>query len=119
MILRIFLAALFVGSAASAAVIYEPVQYQYNDGHRVFYYGGTNPRIIEHGFVNAWLARGTPLPPAVYIDALPLRNAANFGYTPDNAHNAARFFIPRYFEKKNLIPTNLPPSLDGQCGCRQ
>jgi hypothetical protein len=40
-----------VGSVASAAIVYEPVQYQYRDpvyGNPVFYYGGTNPAVFDY-----------------------------------------------------------------------
>src|SRR5579859_8129455 len=44
--------AVLVGSVASAAIVYEPVQYQYADpvyGRPVFYYGGSNPRVLWAG----------------------------------------------------------------------
>jgi hypothetical protein len=115
MLWRILLVFMLMGSAASAQVIYEPIHYQYSDGHRVFYYGGSNPQTIARGCVNDWLARGSPLPPAVYIDALPLWNAAWFGYTPDDAHNAARLAMPRYFDKRDLLSSHRPASLDDRC----
>ncbi|HXE52238.1 MAG TPA: hypothetical protein VN541_04450 [Tepidisphaeraceae bacterium] len=46
------MALMMVGSVASAAIVYEPVQYQYRDpygnGH-AFYYGGSNPAVLESG----------------------------------------------------------------------
>ena len=41
-----------LGSVASAAIVYEPVQYQYRDAGRdrpTFYYGGSNPAVLEAG----------------------------------------------------------------------
>lgn len=45
------LALMILGSAASAAIVYEPVQYQYRDPvtGRAFYYGGSNPAVFEWG----------------------------------------------------------------------
>jgi hypothetical protein len=39
-----------LGSVTSAAIVYEPVQYQYRDpvyGRPVFYYGGSNPAVFD------------------------------------------------------------------------
>jgi len=53
--IRAVLALILLGllvSAAPAAIVYAPVQYQYRDpvyGHPTFYYGGSNPLVFEYG----------------------------------------------------------------------
>ena len=119
-------------SAASAQVIYAPVQYQYKiqypGGHELtFYYGGNNPLVFERAdqiaCQNQWntgtregeygvglLHRGLiGRPPyLVFSDCAPLQNAAVYGMTPADARNEAYARAPRYFTKAALLAAATP-----------
>jgi hypothetical protein len=117
------LALLAIVSSASAQVIYQPLQYQYSAGGTSYYYGGSDPRVHElaaeihsdspsfgrtGGFAfvsgDAWVHREVDREPMrVYTDALPLRNAGDFGFTPNDARNEAYNSMPRYFVKRDLL----------------
>jgi hypothetical protein len=119
----ICLALLAIVSSASAQVIYTPVQYQYSAGGTTYYYGGSDPRVHElaaeihsdspsygrtAGFAfvsgDAWVHREVDNEPTrVYTDALPMRNAGDFGFTPNDARNEAYNNLPRYFVKRDLL----------------
>ena len=123
----------FLGSVASAAIVYEPVQYQYRDpvyGNPVFYYGGSNPAVIAGGinfqqryhigspirniafndsfvapFSNNLLTHGLQgSMPATYTDILgPRINAWPLGFTPEDARNEAYANVPRYLRKADML----------------
>ena len=127
------LALLFaLSSAASAQVIYEPVQYQYRaraaDGHELtFYYGGNNPRVFDYADRLACLGQGRTgvregqygvgylhhgligSPPyRVFSDCAPYVNAAVYGFSPADARNEAYARVPRYFTKAQLLASAAP-----------
>ncbi len=103
---------MLLAAVSHAQVIYEPVQSQYRTNNGVYYYGGTNPRVLEYiyqrdCFINrdpragaygiGYLHRnliGRP-PQTVYNDCLPYQNAAVYGYTSVDARNDAYARLPR------------------------
>lgn len=111
-----------LASSASAQIIYKPLQYQYEAFGQKFYYGGMNPRVFtfaeRRAFAEQYLrygrhpfgapgygdnARFSPKV-TVYSDYLPpYVDAANFGFTPDDARNEALANVPRYFRKADLL----------------
>lgn len=107
--------------SARAQVVYEPVQYQYFSGGRAYYYGGADPYV--HWKANQlsreeWYGRtqgyafhsGTidthrevsTEPTRVYTDMIPTWNARVFGYTENDARNAAYANAATYFRKADL-----------------
>lgn len=96
---------LLMASAASAQVIYLPVQYQY--GHdQPYYYGGSDPYIFASAERTSALLRFSGVraqPVRVYSDLFPYHNAALFGFTPTDARNEAYLRQPRYFRKSDLL----------------
>ncbi|MDB5303147.1 MAG: hypothetical protein JWM97_696 [Phycisphaerales bacterium] len=115
-------AALAASSVASAATVFEPVQYQYrtdptfhSPATQFYYYGGSDPRVHEyvHKYYNC-LESGPNAPshnftvrvlltPIVYSDCAPYMNLASYGYTPVDAQNEASANMPRYFRKRDLM----------------
>ena len=109
--------AVCIVSSASAQIIYEPVRYQYG-GQTPYYYGGSDPDMFQfaqrehaqahNGFA---VAHGNLMsfqevssqPPSVYVDQMPRANAAIYGYTVDDAHNAANQNAARYFRKRDIL----------------
>jgi len=106
-------------SSASAQVIYTPVQYQYGDVMR-YYYGGNSAHqfafvdrlACRNGYPSSMNDNYTSLRstigaisenPVVLTDCMPLRNAAVYGYTANDARNEAYANVPRYFRKGDLI----------------
>lgn len=109
------------GLSTGAQVVYEPVQYQYQSGGRTYYYGGANTRVHQSaqaesgesgwGRSNGWAFHSgnhqthrevATEPVRVYSDQVSRWNAHVFGYTPDDARNAAYNNAPRYFRKADL-----------------
>ena len=111
-----------VGSSASAQIFYQPVQYQYFSGGRAYYYGGSDPYV--HWSANQlsrepWYGRSggyafhsatidvhqevTTEPVRVFTDMIPGQNARFFGYTVDDAHNAANANAALYFRKADVV----------------
>jgi len=129
--LAICLALLVFVSSASAQIIYTPVQYQYTAGGTMYYYGGSDPRVHQvaqelhstsgtwgrtHGFAfvsgDVRVHREVDFEPArIFTDALPLRNAADFGFTINDARNEAYANMPRYFVKRDIL--NAAVRIDG------
>jgi len=120
------LCALFLGvaSSASAQVIYEPVQYQYFSGGRAYYYGGADPMVhadanhLSHeegyGRTQGYAFHSGNIDThrevvtshiRVYTDMIPNWNGHVFGYTVDDARNAAYMNAPTYFRKADLLKT--------------
>jgi hypothetical protein len=112
---------LVIASPAWAQVIYEPVQYQYFSGGRAYYYGGSDPRVhswaswLSHesgyGRTNGYAFHSGDIdrhrevgtePVRIFSDMLPTLNGRFFGYTIDNARNAAYNNAPTYFRKADL-----------------
>lgn len=94
-----------IASAASAQVIYLPVQYQYGDDQR-YYYGGSDPDVFASAERTSALLRFlrvTPRQPRVYSDLFPYADAAYFGFTPNDARNEAYDNQPQYFRKADLF----------------
>src|SRR5687767_9789238 len=106
--------------AAFGQIIYEPVQYQHRTDDSAFYYGGHDPHLYHFAQVQAYFDRYGRIgrakfgrtwaynerfnPPAkVYIDGFGYRDAALFGFTPDDARNEANRAVPRYFRKLDLL----------------
>jgi hypothetical protein len=115
-------AALAASSVASAATVFEPVQYQYrtipsfhSPTTQFYYYGGSNPRVhdyVDHYYNCLQAGPNAPaynfavhVPPTriVYSDCAPYMNLANLGYTALDAQNEANASIPLYFRKRDLM----------------
>ncbi|HEX4796309.1 MAG TPA: hypothetical protein VH370_21150 [Humisphaera sp.] len=108
---------ILVGSSmASAAIIYEPVQYQYGTGQWTYYYGGTHPQPVNRAMQRAYAFRyvnpnfqpnnfivHTDFTPAVFSDDAPGINMITYGYTPTDAMNEANASVPRYFQKSAIL----------------
>lgn len=122
-----------LGSAASAAVIYAPVQYQYRDPSMnapAFYYGGSDPAVFDRaamwqqrfnmGPSNHYIGTSygregrfafnglnstiTNVLPVTYTDLLPAGiNAYPQGFSIADARNAAYASVPLYFRKRDLL----------------
>ena len=125
--------AALASSAASAQVIYEPVQYEYHVGSDYkFYYGGDNPLVFEHARrvaclreAGAWVREGRygvghlhpgliGAPPyRVFSDCAPLQNAAAYGFTPADARNEAYARVPQYFTKAAVLAGAAPAAEPG------
>lgn len=104
------LVVLFASLPVSAAIVYEPVQFQYGSGFGGYYYGGTDAsmhrfaqwqcdrRIIRH-------AEGqlSCKPARVFSDCFPRRNASLFGINANDAKNTAYASMPRYFRMGHLL----------------
>jgi hypothetical protein len=120
------LCALLLGAAssASAQVIYEPVQYQYFSGGRAYYYGGADPQVHieahhlsheqgygrtqEYAFHSGNIDTHREVvtePVRVYTDMIPNWNGHVYGYTVDDARNAAYMNSATYFRKADLLRT--------------
>lgn len=118
---------LVLAAPAVAQVIYEPVRHQYG-GQNPYYYGGADPRIHEsaawpsaqgvkwgrhNGF--AFTSANIHTHRAVvtertrtFTDALGIRNAFVFGFTPNDARNEANNSIPLYFRKSEMLRAAQP-----------
>lgn len=118
-----WVALLSLASAASAQVIYEPVQYQYVRGGAMYYYGGSDPQVFGLAEYNAELFNAARTMGKggltvervvnvtrthVYSDLFPYRDAKLMGFTPDDAANEANANLPRYFRKGNLLAAAVP-----------
>jgi hypothetical protein len=111
-------------SEASAQVIYEPVQYQYEAGGQPYYYGGSNPDIHRWAhspvggcgrwgrtnglaFVSGDIDRHREVRDEntvrAFTDAMPYINAHVYGFTPTDARNEAYCNVPLYFRKGDLL----------------
>lgn len=113
-----------VASSASAQIIYEPVQYQYEAGGTTYYYGGSDPRIHAlaqrpfsssgtwgrvNGFAFASSTRSVSNEPVrVFTDTTGSINAHQLGATPNDARNEAYANQPRYFVKRDLLRAAVP-----------
>jgi len=125
-----------ITSAASAAIIYAPVQYQYRDpvmSAPAFYYGGSDPMVFDQAVVHQQrfnmagsshyvgistsregrfaynVLNNTMLNsfPTTYTDLLaPGINAFPHGYSVSDARNAAYGNVPLYFRKRDLIASS-------------
>jgi len=126
---RVALFALVLSCASSsfAQIIYEPVQYQYGDQNK-FYYGGSDPRIIQHamgprdaagrwGRVNGYdFVSGNidthrevcSEPERTFTDARGYENARIYGFTATDARNEAYANVPTYFRKSDLLAAAIP-----------
>jgi hypothetical protein len=106
-------------STASAQIIFEPVQYQYDSNGTMYYYGGSDPyvhamahelyspggtfgRVNGFAFVSA-TRQVSNEPIRAYTDAMPRINGHLLGFTPDDARNEAYANAPRYFVKRDLL----------------
>lgn len=111
-------------SSASAQVIYEPVRYQHGETMK-YYYGGSNPAMHDYAdrvaCRNGYPSSGCGTYTSLYMtvgqigehrlvlsDCMPLRNAAVFGYTANDARNEAYCSVPRYFRKSELLEAAVP-----------
>jgi hypothetical protein len=109
-------------SLIQAQTIYAPVQYQYGQGEHRYYYGGSDPAVIDlaerqrrvdelsdHRYTSeryndAYLHhRLIGQLDRVYSDAVPYLNARVFGYLPVDAANDANANVPLYFRKADLL----------------
>src|SRR5437762_13883767 len=94
-------ALLFIMQSFSfAQIIYEPVRYQYGNDYK-FYYGGSDPRVIESAYEEDTRPGRhisvEAMPLRVYHDSYPGWNAAIYGVTIADARNQAYNNAPRYF----------------------
>jgi hypothetical protein len=107
---------LLAGSVCSAAIVYEPVQYQYRRGSDIYYYGGRHAHAVADAVDRSHALRysdsnyqpctftfRTDRTPAVYSDAAPYMNLSVYGYTQTDAVNEANASLPRYFRKGDLM----------------
>lgn len=120
-----------VGSSAFAQIIYEPVTYQYSSGGSLYYYGGSNERVHEaadhlsgeatYGRSNGYAFHSANIdthrevvnePTRVYTDMIPFQNAHFFGYTVNDARNAAYAKAATYFNKAAAL-RDARPQMDG------
>lgn len=112
-------------SSASAQIVYEPVQYQYNSNGTLYYYGGSDPAVHHYamqpyspggtwGRANGWAFFRSDVrsyrttsnePLRVYSDATGVSNAGLIGFTPDDARNEAYANTPTYFAKRDVEHT--------------
>jgi hypothetical protein len=111
-----------VGSTVWAQVIYEPVQYQYFSGGRAYYYGGSDRQVhveanhLSHeagyGRTQEYAFHGGTIdthrevvtePVRVYTDMIPTWNGRIYGYTVNDARNAAYMNSATYFRKADLL----------------
>lgn len=126
---RVALIAVVLACASQSfgQIYYEPVRYQYGDQNK-FYYGGSDPRIIEHGygprdaagrwgrvngfdFVSANIDTHREVddePERVFTDARGYENARIYGFTATDARNEAYANIPTYFRKSDLLRAAVP-----------
>lgn len=117
------------GAAASAQIVYEPVQSQYFAGGRAYYYGGADPRVHysaarESGLATWGRSNGYAFhsgnidthrevstePTRIYSDQVPGQNARFFGYTVSDAQNQANANSYIYFRKADLLRTAIRQS---------
>lgn len=115
-----------VGLSASAQVVYEPVQSQYQYNGCTFYYGGHDARVFDHVARDiertTYQAAPTSVhvmqPQRVYSDSIPFRNLADNSYSsynswhPADAQNEANANVPLYFRKSDLLRA-AEPRMDG------
>ena len=126
---RVALIAVVLACASQSfgQIIYEPVRYQYGEQNK-FYYGGSDPNIIRHGYgvrdsagrygrVNGFdFVSGninthrevSGEPERVYSDCLGYQNARVYGFTATDARNEAYANIPTYFRKSDLLRAAVP-----------
>jgi hypothetical protein len=126
---RVALIAVVLACASQSfgQVIYEPVRYQYGEQNK-FYYGGSDPRIIDYGygvrdaagrygrvhgfdFVSGNIDTHREVsnePEHVYSDCLGYQNARVYGFTATDARNEAYANIPTYFRKSDLLRAAVP-----------
>jgi hypothetical protein len=112
---------LMSASTASAQVFYQPVQYQYFSGGRMYYYGGSDPQVhydanyLSHvsgyGRTQGYAFHSgnidthrevTTEQTRVYTDMIPTWNARIFGFTADDARNEAYNNAATYFRKADV-----------------
>jgi len=115
-------ALIFISSSAFAQIIYQPVQYQFSSGGSHYYYGGSDRQVHidanhlsgeasygrSNGFTfhsgNVDTHREVVTEPArIYTDLMPGQNARFFGYTANDARNAAYANAPTYFRKADAL----------------
>jgi hypothetical protein len=106
------LIAVVVAAPAFGQIIYEPAQYQYCCAGQVYYYGGTNPYVVDFANRHALNEYYRPTPfngytyrqhVPVYTDLLPYRDAAAYGLTPEFAQNESARNTLVYFRKGDLF----------------
>ena len=130
-IILVSLALLTHAGAAEAQVIFEPVRVQYGGGSGggsdarsapSFFYGGQDPSVFRlavrsaeaeaanrgrGGFLRstegAYFRPVSTDRPRIYVDTLRVDEASTYGYTVDDALNAANRSLPRYFRKSDLL----------------
>jgi hypothetical protein len=119
------------GSSVFAQIIYQPVTYQYSSGGSLYYYGGSNPQVhaeaqslsqeTSFGRSNGYAFHSATIdthrevvhePARVYTDMIPFQNAHFFGYTANDARNAAYASAATYFRKADALRA-AEPQRDG------
>jgi len=118
---------LMAGSSSFAQIIYEGVQYQYSSGGSLYYYGGDNPRIhaaanylsgeTSYGRSNGYAFHSGNVdthrevvtePARIFTDMMPFENGRFYGYTVNDARNAAYARAATYFRKADALRAARP-----------
>ena len=110
-----FVCAFLSAPAAFGQIFYEPVKYQYNVGDQTFYYGGSNPHLLDFAYRQARLVDASYYKTSfgrrfqrhepVWSDLLPYRDMTDVYWNADDAANEANANIPRYFHKRDALMT--------------
>ena len=94
-------------------IFYDPVRSQYRVGDQTFYYGGSNPYVLDFAKRQAVLedlryyrsdfGRRYQDHSPVYSDLLPYRDMTDFNFTAADAQNEANAGASRYFNKRHAL----------------
>ena len=117
--MRRALVALFLGAFLSVPafgqIVYEPVKYQYRVGDQTFYYGGSNPYLLDFayrhavvenlGYGRSSFGQRFENHAPVYSDALPYRDMTDLYWNGSDAANEANASASRYFRKRDALET--------------
>jgi hypothetical protein len=113
-LVALFAVALF-SMPAFGQIVYEPVKYQHRVGDQVFYYGGSNPYLLDFAYRHAVVenlsyGRSTfgqrfQNHEPVYSDVLPYRDLTDVYWDASDAANEANASASRYFRKRDALET--------------
>jgi hypothetical protein len=108
-----FVVCAFLSVPAFGQIFYEPVKYQYTAGDQAFYYGGSNPYLLDFAYRQARVEQLTygrsgfgqrfaPHVP-VWSDLLPYRDMTDVRWDGSDAANEANANVARYFRKADAL----------------